>query len=500
MLSPMLIILLAIAAFSLRSIIRGIRSPLAHVPGPWHTRFTNLSLRIATISGRRIHHVDSLHQKYGPIIRLSPTQLDVSELSSFSQIHRIGSHFHKSPWYEGTHRGRKPGVFAMQDPSQHAQRRRLFARAFSYTSISTHWETVIREKVSLAVHRIREASIEGGRDQSLVVNDSSNVKPRNGADILKWWTLMATDVIAHLAFGESFQMLELGQQTTYIDALQSANMSSVLRSEAPLVWHLANWIPFGKLHAITQAEKVVMEYGTKAIQNMRRQGGGMKNLFGQMEAAAEKDDGGITDDEVKTEAGNLIIAGSDTTAVTLTYLVWAVLKQPALQKEVEVEVAGLSDALHLEELIKNMPLLNSVIEETLRLYGAAPGALPRSVPKEGAVFGGYQIPGGAEVSTQAYTIHRHSDVWNDPWSFNGYRFLDKSTMSSAQKTAMHPFGTGSRSCIGLHLAWIELRLGAAIFFRHCRGAQLAPCMTDEMMEIDNRFLISPKGHCCFVVL
>ncbi|KAF9729565.1 hypothetical protein PMIN06_012637 [Paraphaeosphaeria minitans] len=500
MLSPVLVILLAIAAVFVKSVIRGVRSPLAHIPGPWHTRYTNLSLRIATIKGRRIHHVESLHQKYGPIVRLSPTQLDVSELSSFSQIHRIGSHFHKSSWYESTHRGRKQGIFAMQDPGQHAQRRRLFARAFSYTSISTHWEAVIRDKVSLAVQRIKESAIEGGRDQSLATNDTLSVEPINGADVLKWWTLMATDVIAHLSFGESFQMLELGQQSAYIDALQSANLSSVLRTEAPLVWHIAYWVPFGKLHAITQAEKVVLEYGAKAIQNMRREGGGLKNLFGQMEAAAEKDDGGITDDEVKTEAGNLIIAGSDTTAVTLTYLVWAVLKQPALQKELEAEVARLSDALRLEELNQNMPLLNSVIEETLRLYGAAPGALPRSVPKEGAVFGGYQIPGGVEVSTQAHTIHRHPDLWTDPLSFNGYRFLEKSTMTSAQKTAMHPFGAGSRSCIGLHLAWMELRLGAAMFFRDCRGARLAPCMTDEMMELDNRFLISPKGHCCFIVL
>lgn len=85
-------------------------------------------------------------------------------------------------------------------------------------------------------------------------------------------------------------------------------------------------------------------------------------------------------------------------------------------------------------------------------------------------------------------------------SFNGYRFIDKSIMTPAQKTAMHPFGAGSRACIGIHLAWIELRLGAAMFFRHCRGARLAPCMTDEMMEFDNQFLIAPKGHCCFIIL
>jgi hypothetical protein len=85
-------------------------------------------------------------------------------------------------------------------------------------------------------------------------------------------------------------------------------------------------------------------------------------------------------------------------------------------------------------------------------------------------------------------------------SFDGLRFLNKSMMSAQQKAAYMPFGGGSRVCIGLHLAWMELRLGAALFFRQCRGAQLGETMRDEMMEMDNRFLISPKGHCCYVIL
>ncbi|KAL1610837.1 hypothetical protein SLS60_002508 [Paraconiothyrium brasiliense] len=412
MLSPVVIILLATAALLVRFLITGLRSPLSHIPGPWHTRFTAISLRIAIIKGRRIHHVDALHQEYGPIVRLSPSELDVSDVSAFAQIHRIGSRFVKSPWYEGSHRGGKPGIFAMRDVREHAARRRLFARAFSYSSIATHWESTVREKVSLAILGIKACASSGGQAQ--IGDEKAGSERKHGADVMKWFTLMATDVIAHLAFGESFCMLELGRQTPYITAVQSVLLGSVLRGEAPLLWHVAKYIPFGKLYAITQAEGVVMQHGSRAIHNMRREGGGVQNLFGQMEAAAEKDDGSITDEEIKREAGNLIVAGSDTTAVTLTYLVWAVLKQPELQRELEAEIGGLSEALQLEELAKDAPLLNSVIEETLRLYGAAPGALPRSVPTEGAVFGGYRVPGGVEVSTQAYTFHRHPDLWADP--------------------------------------------------------------------------------------
>jgi cytochrome P450 len=75
-----------------------------------------------------------------------------------------------------------------------------------------------------------------------------------------------------------------------------------------------------------------------------------------------------------------------------------------------------------------------------------------------------------------------------------------SEMTRLQKTAYSPFGGGSRICIGLHLAWMELRLGVALFFRECRGAKISPAMTDEMMDMVNHFLITPKGHCCNIVL
>jgi cytochrome P450 len=89
------------------------------------------------------------------------------------------------------------------------------------------------------------------------------------------------------------------------------------------------------------------------------------------------------------------------------------LKQPELQMLLEDEVAQLSSALDLAEL-EAAPLLKSVISETLRLYGAAPGALPRIVPSQGMTVKGYRIPCGVEVSTQAYTNHRDPSIYPNP--------------------------------------------------------------------------------------
>lgn len=72
--------------------------------------------------------------------------------------------------------------------------------------------------------------------------------------------------------------------------------------------------------------------------------------------------------------------------------------------------------------------------------------------------------------------------------------------SPAQKLAFSPFGMGSRVCLGIHLARTELRLATALFFRDCRGVRLCPETTDEVMEMEHRFLIAPKGHFCSVTL
>jgi cytochrome P450 len=66
------------------------------------------------------------------------------------------------------------------------------------------------------------------------------------------------------------------------------------------------------------------------------------------------------------------------------------------------------------------------------------------------------------------------------------------------KKVYTPFGVGARSCIGLHLASMELRIGAFEFFRRFPSARLAQSTTPESMEMENFFLIAPKSHRCEV--
>ncbi|KAJ0275250.1 hypothetical protein CBS470a_011373 [Colletotrichum nupharicola] len=467
-------------------------SPIRHIPGPRYTLITHYPLKYHILTGRRMYHIHALHARYGPIVRISPSEVAVASPEGFAAIHRIGSGFLKSAWYEESTRpdGGESSIFAMSDPRQHAQRRRLLARVFTKQSLRADWEVVVREKVERAVDRIQTEAAGGGR-----------------SDVLKWWTMMTTDTIAHLAFGESFNMLEIGELLTstlkkndYVKALELISIQNTMRYELPLLHFLQRLVSFRPRQGPPDAQHVLRVYGKKAVANVRKHSGDRPNLFGRMiEASEAGEKQWLTEEVVESEAKSMIIGGSDTTSVTLTYLVWAVLKRPELRARLEEEVdavgAGFDDAV-----LEKLPLLNAVIDETLRLYGAAPGQLQRVVPPKGITIGGYYIPNDFTVETQAYTLHRDPEVWPDPYRFDETRFLDHSKLTPQQKLLFSPFGAGSRICLGIELARMEMRLATTVLFRRCKGLRLAPGTNDETMEMENFFMINPRGHKCEVTM
>lgn len=274
---------------------------------------------------------------------------------------------------------------------------------------------------------------------------------------------------------------------------------SGIYAELPLAGFIAHHIPIASLRAVFRASDYLASYRRRVVRNARMTSKSSRNIVSGMIHASENSDTGLSELDIVAEAGNLIVAGSDTTAITLTYLVYAVLSQPQLQAELEDEVLGLKEGYN-DAILETLPLLNAAIKESLRLYGAASGSLPRDIPERGAMLAGHYIPEGFTVSTQSYTIHRDPEIYPNPEVFDVSRWLGESRKSnSAGQLAFFPFGTGSRICLGIHLAYMELRLAAAEFFRECRGVKLAPSVTKESMGFENYFLIAPRGHMCEVV-
>lgn len=141
-----------------------------------------------------MHYVDALHRKYGPFVRLTPTEVAVSDLTAFQTIHKIGSGFDKTQWYQELVTLDRSTLFTMTDAKHHAARRKLLARGFSKSYLRQTWESMVKEKVDLTVRKMKEEGSDG-----------------TAVDILKWWTLLATDVSSHMMFGDSFHAIEKGE-------------------------------------------------------------------------------------------------------------------------------------------------------------------------------------------------------------------------------------------------------------------------------------------------
>lgn len=158
---------------------------------------------------------------------------------------------------------------------------------------------------------------------------------------------------------------------------------------------------------VQYANEAIARYKKQLITNAENP---RKSLFTRLYNATAD---GLTDAEIRDEALSFIIAGSDTTATTLTYLVWAVCRHPHVKHALLEEVLSLP-AGFTDRDTRQLAYLGQVINETLRLYAAAPNALPRIVPPEGRTLAGYFIPEGLTVSTQAYSLHRDPAIFPDP--------------------------------------------------------------------------------------
>lgn len=149
----------------------------------------------------------------------------------------------------------------------------------------------------------------------------------------------------------------------------------------------------------------------------------------------------ITIKELQDDAMAFIIAGSDTTANTLTYLVWAVCRRPDIHEALVKELQSLPDGYSPTE-VKELPFLRLVAHEVMRLYPAASGALPRYVPPQGFELAGRFLPGGSIVMTSAYSLHMDPNVFHEPEKFDPWRW---ETPTAAMKASFMPFGGGTRS-------------------------------------------------------
>nr|QWK52427.1 cytochrome P450 81F3-2 [Isatis tinctoria] len=155
-----------------------------------------------------------------------------------------------------------------------------------------------------------------------------------------------------------------------------------------------------------------------------------------------------TDVTIKGLMLGMIIAGTDTSAVTLEWAMACLLNHPeSLEKaKMEIDEKIGQDRLIEESDLTSLSYLQNIVSETFRLYPEAPLFVPRS-PTEDIKVGGYDVPRGTMVMVNAWAIHRDPNLWNEPEKFEPERFSG----GGEDVHMLMPFGNGRRSCPGAGL-------------------------------------------------
>jgi cytochrome P450 len=151
-------------------------------------------------------------------------------------------------------------------------------------------------------------------------------------------------------------------------------------------------------------------------------------------------------------AATFYLAGHETTANTTTWTLYLLSEQPELQDHAAADAKAALASGAGAELPERLPLLKSILEESLRLYPPVPRFDREAIVPD--MIGEHEVKPGDLVSIWPWIVHRHKRLWDDPDAFDAERF------SPERRKALHrfqyiPFGAGPRTCVGARFAMAE---------------------------------------------
>ncbi|EMA46199.1 cytochrome P450 [Halobiforma nitratireducens] len=171
----------------------------------------------------------------------------------------------------------------------------------------------------------------------------------------------------------------------------------------------------------------------------------------------------MSPDQIRDEVVTLLLAGHETTALSLTLTFYLLSKNPRVEQRL---VEELEDVLDSEPpTMDDLPALTyteKVIKESMRLYPPVPGIVREPVKPD--IIGGYEISPGATLRMHQWVVHRDPRWYDDPLAFRPARWTDEME-DDLPKLAYFPFAAGPRRCIGDRFAMLEARLLLATVYQ-----------------------------------
>jgi cytochrome P450 len=186
-------------------------------------------------------------------------------------------------------------------------------------------------------------------------------------------------------------------------------------------------------------------------------------------------------------AATFYLAGHETTANAVTWTIFCLSEQPALQEQAAEEAAAaLASGGDDADLPNRLPLLRRVVEESLRLYPPAPRMDRQAVDRDR--LGDAAVEPGDIVSVWPWLVHRSRRLWDEPDLFDPNRFLPE-RREGRHRFQYIPFGAGPRTCVGARFATAE---ALTILSHWLSGWRFAPS-PGRHVQVSGMVTLRPKG-------
>ncbi|MGJ3250928.1 MAG: cytochrome P450 [Elainellaceae cyanobacterium] len=192
----------------------------------------------------------------------------------------------------------------------------------------------------------------------------------------------------------------------------------------------------------------------------------------------------LSEDELLGHAGVIFTAGHETSSNALTWTIFLLSQHPDIAADLHDELGHvLQGAAPTVDQLQQLPLLNKVVKESLRIIPPAPwNGRVTSQPTE---LTGRPLPSGTEVIVSIYHTHHHADLFPDPDAFDPHRWDD----INPSPYEYNPFSAGPRTCIGAAFALMEIKLILAMLLQRYRFQPVG----DRPVDRSGFIVITPKG-------
>ncbi|KAI0409036.1 cytochrome P450 [Xylaria palmicola] len=436
-------------------------STLAAFPGPLAAKLSKGWRAYMLYRGRWHRDLVSLHQRYGPVVRIGPNELSIGDPEAFLQIYRANGAYPKSASYAVVKGSRPFDLAGERDEKVHAAQRRLVARAYTMES-SMKLEPQVNELVSLLLTKLDDVAYSG---QTI--------------DLGYWLQLFAFDVIGAISFSKPYGFVSSGSDTIGSDKNFFDRLARALHSAAWLMH--AEWLfkahqkfimpLLGNFLAVNERNGFFFEFAQREVQARKDQGGSDRDMVGQL-FQVQKSKAQLDDVAIAFMMTSNVFAGSDTTSITLRAVFLNLMRHPQSLAKLRAELQGRQTTGRLSTIVtaaeaEDCPYLQAVIYESMRLFSPVGFHLDRDVPLEGMTICGQYVPGGTVVGTSPWVIHRAAQVWGeDVEAFRPERWLDCEDPGVLRRF-FFAFGGGTRPCIGRNISWLEIeKLVATLVMRY----------------------------------